>query len=66
MSWNKITIQRKKGDRVEAQAPLIVSASRSTDISAFYARICDYFEKNCRFPLKESQISCTFAASNLM
>lgn len=37
MSWDKINIQRENGDRVEAQAPLIVSASRSTDIPAFYA-----------------------------
>ena len=37
MSWNKITIQRECGDCVEAQAPIIVSASRSTDIPAFYA-----------------------------
>lgn len=35
--WQKIQIQRNNGDTVEAQAPLIISASRSTDIPAFYA-----------------------------
>jgi len=35
--WQKIKIQRKNGELVEAQAPIIVSASRSTDIPAFYA-----------------------------
>lgn len=35
--WKKITIQRENGEIVDAQAPLIVSASRSTDIPAFYA-----------------------------
>ena len=36
-SWQKIQIQRNNGEFVEAQAPVIVSASRSTDIPAFYA-----------------------------
>ena len=35
--WNKIRIQRENGESVDAQAPIIVSASRSTDIPAFYA-----------------------------
>lgn len=35
--WQKIRIQRENGENVEAQAPIIVSASRSTDIPAFYA-----------------------------
>lgn len=35
--WKKIKIQRDNGEMVEAQAPIIVSASRSTDIPAFYA-----------------------------
>ena len=34
---NKITITTSSGASVEAQAPLIISASRSTDIPAFYA-----------------------------
>jgi DNA repair photolyase len=35
--WPKIPIQRDNGETEEAQAPLIISASRSTDIPAFYA-----------------------------
>lgn len=37
MAWDKIRIQRDNGEYVDAQAPIIVSASRSTDIPAFYA-----------------------------
>ena len=37
MAWEKVKIQRENGEWAEAQAPLIVSASRSTDIPAFYA-----------------------------
>lgn len=37
MAWDKVKIQRDNGEWVEAQAPIIVSASRSTDIPAFYA-----------------------------
>ncbi len=36
-SWEKIKITLENGDSVEAQAPEIVSVSRSTDIPAFYA-----------------------------
>jgi DNA repair photolyase len=35
--WQKTQIQRDNGEVVDAQAPVIVSASRSTDIPAFYA-----------------------------
>mgnify|MGYP002624395961 FL=1 len=35
--WQKTHIQRDNGEMAEAQAPVIVSASRSTDIPAFYA-----------------------------
>lgn len=35
--WLKIQIKRENGETVDAQAPIIVSASRSTDIPAFYA-----------------------------
>lgn len=34
---DKIKIITESGDQVEAQAPIIISASRSTDIPAFYA-----------------------------
>ena len=36
-TWEKILITKENGELVEAQAPVIVSASRSTDIPAFYA-----------------------------
>ncbi len=35
--WHKIKIQRENGETDDAQAPVIVSASRSTDIPAFYS-----------------------------
>ena len=35
--WQQIQIQRENGEIAKAQTPLIVSASRSTDIPAFYA-----------------------------
>lgn len=34
----KLTITTDSGERVEAIAPMVISASRSTDIPAFYAR----------------------------
>ena len=37
MAWRKETIQLENGASVDAQAPEIISASRSTDIPAFYA-----------------------------
>lgn len=37
MAKDKITIIRENGEQVEAQAPVIVSASRSTDIPGFYS-----------------------------
>jgi len=36
MIWDKINITKQDGEVVEAQAPIIISASRSTDIPAFY------------------------------
>lgn len=35
---NKIKITTDNGEQVEAQVPIIISASRSTDIPAFYAK----------------------------
>ena len=35
--WQKTQIQRDNGMMAEAQAPVIIYASRSTDIPAFYA-----------------------------
>ena len=37
MAWDKVKITRDNGEVVDAQAPIIVSASRSTDVPAFYA-----------------------------
>ncbi len=37
MNWDKIKIARQDGEVIEAQAPIIISASRSTDIPAFYS-----------------------------
>lgn len=37
MASDKIQVTRENGEVVDAQAPIIVSASRSTDIPAFYA-----------------------------
>ncbi len=34
--WPEITVKRDNGDWVHAKAPIIISASRSTDIPAFY------------------------------
>lgn len=36
-SWNQHKIQTDNGETVEAAAPIILSASRATDIPAFYA-----------------------------
>lgn len=37
MNWEKIEILTENGEKVDAQAPIIVSASRATDIPAFYS-----------------------------
>lgn len=37
MVWDKVKINNQYGEIVEAQAPIIISASRSTDIPAFYS-----------------------------
>ncbi len=37
MTWNKIEIENDEGEKVDAQAPVIISASRATDIPTFYA-----------------------------
>ena len=36
-AWQKETIEVEGGEKVTAQMPVIVSASRSTDIPAFYS-----------------------------
>jgi hypothetical protein len=37
MSWSKAKIETQSGKFVEAQVPVIISASRATDIPAFYS-----------------------------
>ena len=37
MNWAKVEVKTENGEKVKAQAPVIVSASRATDIPAFYA-----------------------------
>ncbi|MDY5240134.1 MAG: DUF1848 family protein, partial [Alistipes senegalensis] len=37
MVWETIDITTEAGETVRAQAPVIISASRATDIPAFYA-----------------------------
>ena len=41
MAWKKKLLTLTDGTQVSAQAPEIVSASRSTDIPAFYADWCN-------------------------
>lgn len=36
-TWNKQKFPRENGELVDMQVPILVSASRSTDIPAFYA-----------------------------
>lgn len=44
--WPKINLQTADGETVSAQAPIIISASRATDIPAFYAKwLINRFEK---------------------
>ena len=50
MASHKTTIINEKGETIEASAPIIVSASRSTDIPAFY---CDWFRSEERRVGKE-------------
>ena len=45
MLWDKVKILNQSGEEVEAQTPVIISASRSTDIPAFYA---DWFIRRIR------------------
>lgn len=37
MNWDKNNIKLQSGEFADAQAPIIISASRATDIPAFYA-----------------------------
>jgi len=39
MALDKIIIKTESGENIEAIAPVIISASRSTDIPAFYGGV---------------------------
>jgi len=41
MNWKKEIITLEDGSKVQAQTPIIISASRATDIPAFYS---DWFQ----------------------
>ena len=38
MASDKVNIRTQNGELVEASAPVIISASRSTDIPAYFAK----------------------------
>ncbi len=45
MQWKKNKITLQDGTEIDAQSPIIVSASRSTDILTFYSE-CNYCYAN--------------------
>ncbi len=70
MNWEKTFITIASGERVEAQAPVIISASRSTDIPAFYA---DWFVERLKAnylrwtnPFNQAPLYVTFANARLV
>ena len=54
-SWNKETLPRENGELVQMQVPEIVSASRSTDIPAFYA---DWFFHRLKVGYSVLKVMC--------
>lgn len=70
MNWDKIKITKQDGEFVEAQAPFIISASRSTDIPAFYSdwfvnRIKEGYVK-WKNPFNGAFLYVTFAKTRLI
>lgn len=70
MSWDKINIKNDKNECVEAQAPIIISASRSTDVPAFYSdwfinRIKEGYVK-WKNPFNGSILHVTFSKARLI
>lgn len=70
MNWEKINIKTENETDVEAQAPIIISASRSTDIPAFYS---DWFINRLKKgylvwknPFNQSPLYVTFKMTRLI
>jgi DNA repair photolyase len=70
MNWEKINIKTENRNDVEAQAPIIISASRSTDIPAFYS---DWFINRIKQgylvwknPFNQSPLFVTFQNTRLI
>ena len=57
-TWAKEEIELKDGTKVAAQMPVIVSASRSTDIPAFYS---DWFMERLKDP--GQRLACGYIMS---
>ena len=61
MGWDKVKILRDNGQEADAQAPIIISASRSTDIPAFYPKwLANRFKEGLvcvRNPFNPEQVS---------
>lgn len=70
MNWDKINITKQDGEVVEAQAPIIISASRSTDIPAFYSDWFIYRIKQgylvWKNPFNQSPLFVTFQNTRLI
>ena len=54
-TWVKEEIELKDGTKVAAQMPVVVSASRSTDIPAFYS---DWFMERLKDPGQRLYCEC--------
>ena len=58
-TWEKGDVELKDGTKVAAQMPVIVSASRSTDVPAFYAdtnnaMAMENWKRHCECPHAET------------
>lgn len=70
MNWDKIKVNIQNGEIVVAQAPIVISASRSTDIPAFYS---DWFVERLKAgyvrwknPFNASSLYVTFSKARLV
>lgn len=70
MNWDHVQIKKDNGENAKAQAPIIISASRSTDIPAFYSEW--FFERLKRGylvwknPFNGIPINISFAKTRLI